>query len=511
MILAIFIEHKSEKSKYLIIFVHGLGGNDKSFLNNDEKLFHEYFDESILNICDVGYFTYTSKLVSSKFQSLISNICSIINKEVNHDIGEIAELLKTDYNNYIDSYDAIHFIGHSMGGLIIKDILINKSLSLEKRPFYITLATPHFGSKMADKLIILKDKHEQIQTLKTNSKTLVQLNARFIDKRDSFNRRYYYAQDDQIVLKYSACSEGDESERVAVLGNHISICKPDNQKESETLLLDINKTIKGFLEIQDVTPILTTATTYSLNSLVLFDSFSIENKPYYLEREIDQTIKAFLEMKHVWIYGESGSGKTNIAQYYFLTNKRCFYHSTYFTSIENNVDTYLELIYEELIARIDECELNINSKASINTKLSKVLCFLSNNYTNVTIHLDELSDFGDENFQVFFIAFVDILTNIRNGCKLNNVNFLITTLFNPCNYIEKLESTSHQEKINNLFEFINTVKWSNEELLSLYQLISKGLNISIENIQDEISLSNGKPRTLKSIIKDKIITGESVQ
>ena len=505
--MAIFIEHKSSKSKYLIIFVHGLGGNDKSFLNNDEKLFHEYFDESILNICDIGYFTYTSKLVSSKFQSLISNIYSKINKEINHDIGEIAELLKTDYNNYIDSYDAIHFIGHSMGGLIIKDILINKNLSHEKRPFYITLATPHFGSKMADKLIILKDKHEQIKTLKTNSDTLVQLNARFIDKKDDFKRKYYYAQDDQIVLKDSACSEGDELERVAVSGNHISICKPNNQKESETLLLDINKTIKGFLGIRDIVPV-STSNTASLNSLVLFDSFSIDKKPYYLERRIDRNIKKILELKHIWLYGESGVGKTNLAQYYFLTNNRTFYHATYFTTSEKDVEKYLQLIYEELIDKIDS-DIEISNGVNISTKLSNVLCYLSRNYPEVTIHLDELDDLGNERFQDFFIAFVDILTNIRDGCNLNNVNFIISTIFNPCDYVKKLSSNSHKEKIETQFQFISIEQWTHEELYALYDIISSALDISVENIQDKISTFNGKPRALKEMIKTEIVIGRA--
>ena len=69
---------------------------------------------------------------------------------------------------------------------------------------------------------------------------------------------------------------------------------------------------------------------------VLFESVNMDNKEFYLKRNIDTDISQRLQLKNVWIYGEPGIGKTNIAQYYFLKNSS-FYHSIYFTSTENSI------------------------------------------------------------------------------------------------------------------------------------------------------------------------------
>lgn len=507
--MSIDIKHKNteSKSKHLIVFIHGLGGSISSFENNKEKLFHEYLDELILMKCDIGYYKYTTKIISSKWKSLMSNVISFIGKEVNHNISEIAELLKTEYIYYKQEYETINFICHSMGGLIVKELLLNKGLSFKSKPFYITLATPHLGSDIANKLIIINDKHEHIKSLKTDSKALVQLNTKFIEKKEQFNRKYYYAMDDGIVSKDSSCSEGEESLRTAVKGNHISICKPDGETESQILLNDINREIKVFLNIRDAGAI--TIAQSNEKSLALFDSFSIDKKPYYLDREIDQSIKSSLSNKNIWIYGESGVGKTNSAQYYFITNEREFSHSTYFTSTQEDIEIYLQHIYESLIDRVDDSELNIVDTLSINEKLAKVLCYLSRKYKNTTLHLDEFpNNMGDEKLKEFFVFLVDILTNVRDDCELENINFIITTLFNPVTYVELLENPSHKEKMKSQFDFVSIEKWANEDLLKLNGLITEKLGIEINGVETKVEEFHGKPRALKEFLKNEIADKE---
>jgi len=102
---------------------------------------------------------------------------------------------------------------------------------------------------------------------------------------------------------------------------------------------------------------------------VLFESVNMENKEFYLKRNIDIDINERLKLKNVWIYGEPGIGKTNIAQYYFINN-RSFYHSIYFTSTENNIDSYLNLIFEDLLDKLENENISINNSLGINRKLS---------------------------------------------------------------------------------------------------------------------------------------------
>ena len=235
---------------------------------------------------------------------------------------------------------------------------------------------------------------------------------------------------------------------------------------------------------------------------VLFESVNMENKEFYLERGIDIDISERLKLKNVWIYGEPGIGKTNIAQYYFLNN-RSFYHSIYFTSTENDIDSYLNLIFEDLLDKLENEEIRINNSLGINRKLSKILCHLSKSNTSVTIHLDELSDLGDDMFQTFFISLIDILTNIRDNCNLDNVNFIITTLFNPTQYVDNIENESHKNKINSQFDFIALEKWSNDEMTQLIDFIVETLGITTTT-NTQLELLKGNPRELKRKIKDEI-------
>jgi len=235
---------------------------------------------------------------------------------------------------------------------------------------------------------------------------------------------------------------------------------------------------------------------------VLFESVNMENKEFYLIRDIDSDINQRLQLKNVWIYGEPGIGKTNIAQYYFINN-RSFYHSIYFTSTENNIDSYLNLIFEDLLDKLENENIRINNSFGINRKLSKILCHLSKSNASVTIHLDELSDLGDDMFQTFFISLIDILTNIRDDCNLDNVNFIITTLFNPIQYVDNIQNESHKKKINSQFDFIALEKWSDAEMIELINFIVERLDITTD-ITTQLEILEGNPRELKKKIKDEI-------
>lgn len=498
------IKHQSTESKHLIIFIHGIGGNCESFQNDNKEYFHEFLHSQILDCCDIGYYTYTSKIISSKIKSMISNYITYFDEEFNKEIFEISDILKTDFLNLVDKYETINFICHSMGGLIVKDLLLNKQIEFDKRTFYITLATPHKGSKIADKFFFIKSRHSQIKVLKTDLNILAQLNTEFKYQKEKLNSKFYYGIFDTIVPKEFAFSDNCEELLLGVNGNHINICKPTIEEKHVTLLVNINKTIKKFLNISKVSPSNKTQTKLNLLSLVLFDILCENSKAYYLIKEIDQILINTLKIKNIWIYGESGVGKTAAAKYYFLNNNKHFKCAIYFTSTNKVAEEYLQLIYEDLVDKLEiqDCPISDN----INVKISKVLSYLSKNHEYVTIHLDELSDLGKEEFEVFIISLVDILTNPRNNCNLNNIKFIITTIFNPTSYINNIDNISAQEKLKSKFLFTELNRWEEIHLLKLCNLISSHLSNDLSGIESVINSAEGKPRNLKELIKTQIAT-----
>ena len=467
-------------------------------------MFHDFFDNLILENCDIGYFEYPTSLWYCKTLSLASNIPLIGNKiqyKFNTNIDTLTDLLKTEYDINKSKYKNIHFIGHSLGGIIIKNFLVNYYEDNSKKPFFITLSTPHNGSPYAEKFSFFSN--PQISELKYKSEILIRLSDSFKKKKEQFNRKYYVAINDQIVKEKDAFQTDDVKNKVNVHGNHIMISKPTLDVEFKTLLDHINKTIIEFLNLKDDLNKIMILDQYKLNIRdILFEGYQKKSYNYYLEREIDKKVSKLLETKNVWLFGNSGVGKTNIAQYYFH-NKDCFFHSTYFTTIEDNVNNYLNILYIELLDRING-DIKVGEKHNVKQKLKVILCDLSKQYDNIVIHLDELSDLGPVNTKEFLISFLDILTNSIMGCGLTNISLIISTRFNPIKYLDSFDDISHKTKIETLFSFIEVELWNVKELNSLYDILFKALHIEIEDIENKIGNTINYPRELKNCLQKKL-------
>ncbi len=111
--------------KNLVIFVHGLFGSDATW-DKDYPLYSLLWkDEIIKNNFDIATFSYYSQLISeNKFFHKIKNLFGGKIKK-NLPIKEISKIFRTSLDIEKSNYENIVFIGHSMGGLIGKDYIIN--------------------------------------------------------------------------------------------------------------------------------------------------------------------------------------------------------------------------------------------------------------------------------------------------------------------------------------------------------------------------------------------------
>lgn len=243
----------------------------------------------------------------------------------------------------------------------------------------------------------------------------------------------------------------------------------------------------------------------NLHQNVLFDKISSDNIEYYLPRDIDNSSIRTLNYTNLWLYGESGIGKTNIAIHYALVNKRKFFHSIYFANV-NTINEAFVYIYEDLLDRLsnDGKIFNIKEDEDINRKIKKLFCYLSNEYETITIHFDEIYDFDEMDFHKLFLFLLDILKNNSADCCSTNFNILITSIINPEGYLETLPRESDIEKLNEIFTFRAIEPWNDINIEELFNLINEHLSIDVE-LSEIISVVDNKPRELKKILKQKII------
>lgn len=107
-----------------IVFIHGLGRTSRSF-----RKMQKFFKKMGYAIINVDY------------------------SAVGHNIEEIAELIVKPQllTTSIAAFKKIHFVTHSMGGIILRVILGKYKAQFENLGNVIQLAPPNQGSKRADK------------------------------------------------------------------------------------------------------------------------------------------------------------------------------------------------------------------------------------------------------------------------------------------------------------------------------------------------------------------------
>lgn len=468
-----------EKKPYLIIFVHGIGGSKDSFKNDNGKYFHEYFHDSILKICDICCFSYESKWLSSKFFTLLSET-SYLNHKHNKTIDEITTTLFSQHKELSHEYVSINFICHSMGGLIVKT-MINKDDYIKNNdniPFYITLGTPHTGSKLANLIPII---HKQKSYLKTNSPELVKTNTHFEYQRNKVKRYYYYGDNDVIVPKETAVPEyelksfSDSDICQEITGNHTEICKPDSSPEHILLIKSINRTIKDFLPKKS---------TLDISIIEEFSSYLkcfTENK-----KDLDELIENYSQLNNNYmLVSPKGIGKSYLLKLF----SKVYENNTIYINLEEGFKHNIEIILKNL---------NSRKKIFIVDGINIDLINKNANYKNdISIFLHELEKLKDLECRVIFSFDSEVYTleyinrlfsefyYIHN--ILEKMNFIIFSRINKFNQPLLLEALKKYkqiktENINKILNIINKGAFSKIDTF-IIDLINKNIDCNVFNFQ----------------------------
>ncbi len=234
--------------------------------------------------------------------------------------------------------------------------------------------------------------------------------------------------------------------------------------------------------------------------LILFNNYKEDCKEFYLSREIDYTFNSSLELNNIWLYGESGYGKTTLISKNLIDSKIesvfCDLSPIRINSsndIFREITEQLELKFEVEIEREGNMIKNITN--FINTiKIDNLIILLDEFYITNSSLLEEIAN--------DLIKFVNYYNNISlNNC---NIKFVISTIKNPCNVFH------NKSKASNFFLFLNCNKnWEND-IKKLYDIINSNLYLDIENYENKIiEKSNNSPRILKNIFR-KIVSREFI-
>ncbi|MHB8260131.1 MAG: hypothetical protein ACYDEC_07660 [Bacteroidia bacterium] len=228
---------------------------------------------------------------------------------------------------------------------------------------------------------------------------------------------------------------------------------------------------------------------------VLFNNYSQKCEPYYLEREADKFFLNALKINNIWVFGNSGIGKTVLVNRNLTKNEieYCFCDLSP-VNITNS-----DQVIEEVICKTEE-KFILERNPEINNKikqLTHILC--RSNRKEIIIVIDELS--VKENNILKAIA-TDLMNLVVHYCNTNtdaSLKFVVSTISNPKDILE------NHSKASEHFQYIDCNDWSND-IEKLFNTLSSSLNIKLEKSKESIlKACENSPRILKSIFRKIVV------
>lgn len=263
-----------------VIFIHGLDGHYKNTwisANHNEDFWPNWLTQSLTDL-DVWSISYEanisrwSKGHAMHFTDQAKNILERIMLEPSLSNGEII------------------LVGHSLGGLVIKQMLRNAEQQLQDREdLYsfsqrvskiVFLATPHLGSGLAsagDKLRVLIRPSVATSSLVRNDANLRALNNWYRSWSRNQKKHHLILMETKpykvfgMIVKPDSADPGLSEETIPVEEDHESICKPESTTSQVYLQ------IKNFISKELVSPQFTWLKSHyglSVNAWKGYDNWS---------------------------------------------------------------------------------------------------------------------------------------------------------------------------------------------------------------------------------------------
>lgn len=285
----------------------------------------------------------------------------------------------------------------------------------------------------------------------------------------------------------------------AAIESAVSVCL--ELFSSETLFLD--KGIPPSSSYEDIQQ--SCGVTANINN-VLFDVYDLSKENYYIERVEDTNFNQKRNQYSIWIYGPTGSGKTNLILRNLLRSQSEFLEiSLGACSGQKNIAFFNEILYSLL------------EKTGHGTSYPKhkelppcnrdILKLLEKNYKDkeIVIFIEEIPIETDLEYRLFMNGLYALICGKSLITGLDRVMFVLSSIKDPSLHISK-----NAQKIHQYLYFMSFKYWEKEPIDLLIEKIETVLQLKLsENVKTElIQCANGSPRFIKKFFRN-ILTQKS--
>lgn len=238
------------------------------------------------------------------------------------------------------------------------------------------------------------------------------------------------------------------------------------------------------------------------NKDVLFEIYKNDNAPYFLCREVDRDVESYLSSHSLWIYGDSGVGKsTSISHALLSQGRQVLLINMAGIPESSTLEEIFEWIYNEVAGVVGESSI---APGSYQLSIKKIIEMLDTHYAGQSVYvLVEEIPFSGESFRNFVYSFSSLVVSDKLTGKFADVHFVLSSIDNPTLHVPK-----SLQKIKSMMKFLRFDLWTEEECNSLIDLISRNISIPhISNRADMITRCGNLPRPIKSILREVYHTG----
>ena len=225
--------------------------------------------------------------------------------------------------------------------------------------------------------------------------------------------------------------------------------------------------------------------------VVLFNNYSKQCDPFYFERGVDKEFINSLKINNIWVFGNSGIGKTALVNRNLTKNdiQYCFCDLSPINIVNSNQ------VIEEILCKVEEkFDLERNSATENNIKqLTQLLCQAGKK--EIIIVIDELSVKESDVLKNIATDLMNLVVHYCNSSNEDSLKFVVSTISNPKDIIENSSKASEH------FQYIDCNDWS-KDIENLFDILSTSLDIDLKLHKTEILDScENSPRILKTIFR----------
>lgn len=309
---------------------------------------------------------------------------------------------------------------------------------------------------------------------------------------------------------YAAC--GNKIDWILVKGicdfadGKKGVNKKQNQKMAVEAALSVcSELFNSFYAFQDINiqPVNNIADNSLLDNLtisnVLFDYYDASNEKYYIQRAKDDEFNDVLRHYCVWVYGPSGSGKSNLIIRNLIQNKVPHIQVNLAPYIGQDVESFFKEILYEISASVEGVYSQIQPQSFADC--SKSLIFLlDKHYRNKELYIfvEEIPINSEKEHQQFAEKIFSLIISKSFNIGLTKIRFVLSSIEDP-----KLHITMIQQKIHQQMHFLQLNYWQEEEIVTLIDIILKEFKISLKP-EFKVKLVNaakGSPRYIKKFFR----------